>query len=75
LHMRNDQEPEARDTELENILGNLLIAEYQVDKLRGRLAEKVKGYGGVKGRSRSVYTFKNSDRLVRVRVEVDDMPL
>lgn len=38
-----DQESETRDIELENILGNLLIAEYQVDKLRARLAEKVAG--------------------------------
>jgi hypothetical protein len=28
---------EKRDLEIENIAGNLLIAEYQVDKLRARL--------------------------------------
>jgi len=30
-----------RDIELENILGNLMIAEYQVDKLRTRVTEKI----------------------------------
>ena len=28
---------EKRDLELENIVGNLLVAEYQVDRLRPRL--------------------------------------
>jgi hypothetical protein len=35
---------EKRDLELENIVGNLLIAEYQVDRLRTRLTELVSGY-------------------------------
>jgi len=30
-----------RDIELENILCNLMIAEYQVDKLRTRVTEKI----------------------------------
>jgi len=37
-------EEEKRDLELENIVGNLLIAEYQVDKLRTRLSDVVNGY-------------------------------
>ena len=69
------EERELRDIELENILGNLLIAEYQVDKLRTRLAERVGGYGGTKNHSRSAYTFKNNNRLYRVRVEIDEMAL
>jgi hypothetical protein len=39
-----DKVEEKRDLELENIVGNLLIAEYQVDKLRTRLTELVSGY-------------------------------
>ena len=38
-----DKAEEKRDLELENIVGNLLIAEYQVDKLRTRLTELVSG--------------------------------
>ena len=33
-----------RDTELENVVGNLMIAQYQVDKLRSKLAGKIGGY-------------------------------
>jgi hypothetical protein len=69
------QEPKERDTELENIVGNLLIAEYQVDKLRARLAEKVVGRGDGLANNQSVYTFKNKDRLFRVRVQIDEMEL
>jgi hypothetical protein len=32
-----------RDLELENIAGNLMIAEYRVDKLRNRLSQQVIG--------------------------------
>jgi hypothetical protein len=35
---------EKRDLELENIVGNLLVAEYQVDRLRTRLSEMINGY-------------------------------
>ena len=33
-----------RDRELENLVGNLMIAQYQVDKLRSKLAGKIGGY-------------------------------
>ena len=44
----NDQSPainEERDFELENVVGNLMIAQYQVDRLRSRLSERIAGYG------------------------------
>ena len=31
-----------RDLELENVTGNLMIAEYQVDKLRQRLSQQIR---------------------------------
>ena len=34
-----------RDIELENIIGNLMIAEYQVDRIQSRLSERVGGLG------------------------------
>ncbi|HEU4984574.1 MAG TPA: hypothetical protein VFT58_02945 [Nitrososphaera sp.] len=52
-----------------------MIAEYQVDKLRARLAEKVVGRGDGLANNQSVYTFKNKDRLFRVRVQIDEMEL
>jgi hypothetical protein len=36
---------EERDLELENIIGNLMVAQFQVDKLRHRLSERITGYG------------------------------
>lgn len=50
---------ENRDTELENLVGNLLIAEYQVEKLR----EKVSGNLGTHGFnkiSQSVFKCNNN---------------
>ena len=41
---KKQTEEEKRDLELDNIVGNLLIAEYQGDKLRTRLTELVSGY-------------------------------
>jgi hypothetical protein len=42
-----DDDQTQRDLELENIAGDLMIAEYQVDKLRRRLSQQVRdiGYG------------------------------
>ena len=33
---REQEDVEERDIELENIVGNLMIAQYQVDRLRSR---------------------------------------
>jgi hypothetical protein len=33
------------DIELENIVGNLMIAQYQVDRLRSRLSDRITGLG------------------------------
>ena len=41
--MKKEEEHEERDIELVNIVGNLMIAEYQVDKLRSRVSEKIGG--------------------------------
>jgi hypothetical protein len=38
-----EKEAQTRDIELENIVGNLLIAEYQVEKLKDRLVDKFGG--------------------------------
>lgn len=54
---------EERDIELENIVGNLMIAEYQVNKLRDRVTDKIDArylHGVSKGVS--TYTFKNNGK-------------
>jgi hypothetical protein len=53
---------EERDLELENIVGNLMIAQYQVDKLRSRLSERTVGYGSVSNKKASVHVFKQNDK-------------
>ncbi len=81
-----DKEPstnasEGRDLELENIIGNLMIAEFQIDRLRTRLSEKIAGYGrGVSGyhyksdkKPVSISTFEHKGKLYRVSLKVDEV--
>jgi hypothetical protein len=52
----NNQDPnieEKRDLELENIVDNLMIAQYQVDKLRSKLSERIDGYGSTSNKKGS----------------------
>jgi hypothetical protein len=68
---KNAQVPdieEDRDLELENILGNLMIAQYQVDKLRSRLSERVGGYGSASNKKASAHIFK-----YKITLRVDEM--
>ena len=63
---------EEREQELENILGNLFIADYQVQKLRSRLAEKIGELPSSSSRNKSVHTFKHNGKWYRVSVRVDE---
>ncbi|HXV45665.1 MAG TPA: hypothetical protein VD736_03230 [Nitrososphaera sp.] len=64
---------EEREIELENIIGNLLIAEYQVQKLRSRLTEKIGEVHSALSKNKSSYTFKHNSKWYRVSVRVDEM--
>ena len=64
---------EERDLELENIVGNLMIAQYQVDKLRSRLSERISGYGSISYKKASVHVFKHNDKWYKVTTKVDEM--
>ena len=66
---------EDRDLELENIVGNLMIAQYQVDKLRSRLSERVGGYGSTSNKKGSAHIFKHNDNWYKVTVRVDEMAM
>ena len=63
------------DLELENIVGNLMIAQYQVDKLRSRLSERVGGYGSASNKKGSAHIFKHNDKWYKVVVKVDEMAI
>jgi hypothetical protein len=66
---------EERDLELENIVGNLMIAQYQVDKLRSRLSERVGRYSSVNNKNSSTHVFKHNDRWYKVITKVDEVSL
>jgi hypothetical protein len=51
---------EKRDLELENIVGNLLIAEYQVDRLRTRLDDLVDGYRPQMKNNKGLHLYSNT---------------
>ena len=63
---------EKRDQELENIVGNLLIAEYQVDKLRARLADLVDGFRPEMGNNKaSTHIFKHNNKWYKLSLKID----
>lgn len=73
---KNTQIPdidEDRDLDLENILGNLMIAQYQVDKLRSRLSERVGEHGSASNKKSSAHIFKHNDKWYKVTLRVDEM--
>ena len=70
-HIPNIQEE--RDIELENIIGNLMIAQYQVDKLRSRLSEKIGGYLSASNKKTSTNIFKHNDKWYKISMRVDEM--
>jgi hypothetical protein len=66
-----------RDVELENIAGNLMIAEYQVDKLRRRLSEQVRSaiYHTFGMKKTSAHTFKYNGKWYKVSIKVEELSL
>jgi len=66
---------EERDIELENILGNLMIAEYQVDKLRTRVTEKIAKYGYADDKKVSTHMFKHDGRWIKISVKVEELTM
>ena len=72
---KNKQEAKERIKkikELENIAGNLLIAEYQVDKLRTRLADLVDGFRTEMGNNKaSTHIFKHNNKWYKLSLKID----
>jgi hypothetical protein len=73
-------EEKIRDLKLENIVGNLLIDEYQVDKLQTRLAKIVYSYGydydyGLQmsnNNKASTHIFKNNNKWYKVSLVIEE---
>jgi hypothetical protein len=73
------QHKEERDIELEKIVGNLMIAEYQVDRLRTRLSESIRrsGFGSdprTNGKA-STNVIKHSNRWYKIKKNKKKMML
>jgi hypothetical protein len=66
---------EERDLELENIVGNLMIAQYQVEKLQSRLSERIGGYGSASNKKASMHIFKHNDAWYKVTTKVEEVSL
>ncbi len=69
-----EKEAQTRDTELENIVGNLLIAEYQVERLRDRLVSRIGSvYPSATNKKVSTYIFKSNSTWVKISLNVEKM--
>jgi hypothetical protein len=69
-----DRQPEERDLELENIIGNLMISEYQVDRLRTRLSDRFSKYYGLTTGSKntSAHVFKHGNKWYKISISVEE---
>jgi hypothetical protein len=65
---------EKGDLELENIVGNLFIDEYQVDRLRTRLSNLVYGYGPriSNNNKASTHVFKHNNKWYKISLIIDE---
>jgi hypothetical protein len=64
---------EKRDLEFENIVGNLLVAEYQVDRLRTRLNDLINGYRpNIKNNKTSTHVFKHYNKWYKLSLRIDE---
>jgi hypothetical protein len=52
-----------------------MIAQYQVDKLRSRLSERVGEYGSASNKKASAHIFKHNDKWYKVTLRVDEMAI
>jgi hypothetical protein len=63
-----------RDIELENLVGNLLIAKYQVERLKDRVSERLGAHDRTKI-SQNLFKHKNNWYSITInvdRVDLDD---
>ncbi len=68
------QAEEKRDLELENIVGNLFIAKYQVDRLQTRLANSFYGYRPRMGNNNkaSTHVFKYNNKWYKISLRIKE---
>jgi hypothetical protein len=60
-----------RDIELENLVGNLLIAQYQVERLKQRVSESLTA--SYKRTKRTETLFKHESNWYKISISVDQV--
>ncbi len=64
---------EKRDQELENLVGNLLVAEYQIDRLRTRLADLVNRFRlEPRFNKTSAHIFRHNNKWYKLSLRIDE---
>jgi hypothetical protein len=71
----SEKQEEGRDIELENVVGNLMIAQYQVDRLRSRLSDRITGLGSATNKKGSTHTFKHGHRWYKITLKLDELTI
>jgi hypothetical protein len=74
----SEQQEEERNIELENTVGNLMVAEYQVDRLRNRLSDNIRESTGFKtgsgtNKKGSTHVFKHNNKWYKVSVNIEEL--
>jgi hypothetical protein len=68
------EEVEERELELENIVGNLMIRQFQVDRLRLRLIERIDGFRfKIKKKTSSVHMLQHNDKWYKLSIIIDEL--
>ena len=63
---------EKRDIELENLVGNLLIAQYQVERLKERVSQNL-STGDRSKISQNLFKYKNKWYSITIKVDQVDL--
>ncbi len=70
--MQTRETEDNRDRELENIVGNLMIAQYQVEEIRSKLTGRIGGYYHIHNIKTSAFAFKYNKKSYKVSIRVDE---
>jgi hypothetical protein len=74
----SEQQEGERNIELENTVGNLMVAEYQVDRLRTRLSDNFRTStflktGSGTNKKGSTHVFKHNNKWYKVSVKIEEL--
>ncbi len=68
-----EKQSEEGEGEEKRDLGNLLVAEYQVDRLRTRLNDLINGYRPhIKNNKTSTHVFKHYNKWYKLSLRIDE---